>query len=138
MRRLVAVCYGPVERGGGTDRFHVLLADEWGEREILRKMKDLGLFELGQTFILVGPRLKEDLSLTVSRAISYGILRLDEESAATLIEKKLSGSQDSDDGGHDTLQESPPSRETNNQLVQRLCVEGESFLRRHEVSGQPL
>ncbi len=134
-RRLTAVCYGLVEGGGETARFHVLLVDEWGETEILRKMKDMGLFELGQAFVPLGPRLKEDFSLTFSRARSNGILRLDKVSAATLIRKKLSGSQVFDDGGHETLQESPPSKETNKQLVERLCVEGESFLRRHAVPG---
>jgi len=129
-RRLAAVCYGLVEGGGETARFHVLLADEWGEKEILRKLKDLGLFELGQAFIPSGPRLEADFSLAVSRAISNGILRLGEESAAILIKKKLSGSQVFDDGGHETLQESPPSKETNKQLVERLCSEGESFLKR--------
>jgi len=132
-RRLAAVCYGLAEGGGETARFTVLLVDEWGEKEILRKMKDMGLFELGQAFIPLGPRLKEDFSLTVSRAISNGILRLDAESAATLIKKKLSGSQVIDDGGYETLQESPPSKETNKQLVERLCSEGESFLKRPAV-----
>jgi hypothetical protein len=130
-RRLAAVCYGLVEGGGETARFTVLLVDEWGEKEILRKVKDLGLFELGQAFIPLGPRLKEDFSLTVSRAISNGILVSDEESAVALINKKLSESQVFDDGGHETPQDSHPGRERNKQLVQRLCAEGESFLKRH-------
>jgi hypothetical protein len=134
-RRLAAVCYALVEGRVETARFHVLLVDEWGEKEILRKLKELGLFELGQAFVLLGPRPREDFSLAVMRAISNGILVLEEDSAVHLIEKKLSESQVFDDGGHETPKEHAPGRETNKQLVQRLCTEAESFLRSHQILG---
>jgi len=135
-RRLAAVCYGLVEGGGETARFHELLADEWGEKEILRKMKELGLFELGRAFMPLGPNLEEDLGFLVSRAVHHSILRLDDGLATELIGKKLEGLQEKRGYAASSAQKGDgiaSKVETNRQLVERLCSEAASFLKEQSV-----
>jgi len=139
-QRLAAVCYGLVEGGVEDTKLHMLLVDEWGEKEILRKMKELGIFELGNAFVPIGPSLEEDLGLLVSRAIHHDILRLDDGSAAELIRKKLSGQSGTRNSAISTATGGGGTTskvETNRQLVERLYSEAVSFLEGQSASSEP-
>lgn len=126
-----AVCLGRIGEGGKGIRFTVLLSDEWGEKEILRKLKGMGLFELGEAFVPVGPDLEGDLSLLASRAASNGTFGVDEESALTFVKEKLSRIGFREGERARIAGEDSTEKENNEALVRKLCAEGESFLRAH-------
>ena len=137
--RLAAVCYRRIESGGSPGQFKVLLTDEWGEKEILRKLENMGLFELGQLFVPVGPDLEADLSFIVSRAVHHGILALDEKATADFVLRKLSHSSTqravkmTRSAEHE---QEPLGKDTNEHKVERLCREGESFLREYSTLSE--
>jgi len=137
--RLAAVCYRRIESNTAVGHFKVLLTDEWGEKEILRKLKDMGLFELGEKFVPIGPHLEADLSLIFSRAVDQGILALDEKATADSVLRKLSQSSTqravkmTRSAEHE---QEPLGKDTNKHKVERLCREGESFLREYSTLSE--
>lgn len=124
-RRIAAVCYQQVEGGRPVGRFTVLLADEWGERGVLRKLKEIGLFGTGESFVPNGPGVEVDLTLLVARAVENGVLRWRDEDAQRFVSERVAVMGRSGAGGKETRHK----KETNKQLIENLQQEEESFLR---------
>lgn len=101
-----------------------------GEKEILRKVKSLGLFEPDDSFAPIGPRVREDLSLIVDRASHHGLLKWSPDSRGEFISKKSSrsGLQSLEEtiGTSEDIRKSP-KHESNRELIERMHREAESF-----------
>jgi hypothetical protein len=82
----------------------------------------------------VGPSLEDALSFMVLRVIHHDILRLDEDSMAELIRKKLLMTSTVSTAGASNAtrrERRLPGGETDKPLTERLCSKGESFLKRY-------
>lgn len=135
--RIAAVCFQPVADGRPTSRLTILLSDEWGEKEVLRKMMGMGLFELDDSFVPIGPGLTESLSLLVQRATHCGLLRWSEDAKGEyLAEKPLQAGIPPMNAPNAVRAEGarPHKSGGNKTLVERLQREAESFFNAQSIS----
>ncbi len=130
---VVAICYQLVEDGRAVGNFNILLAEEWGECEILKKLLDLGLFRLDGTFIPSGPNVEADLHLVLDRVAYHKLVSMDERSRHEFVHHKLSEARESgvDTSAPEGVREPQLPGEPIKEMLERLQNEGEAFLRRH-------
>ncbi len=128
--RIATVCYQPLVGGRASGSFVVLLSDEWGEKEILKKMKDLGLFSKDESFVPVGPRLAEDLKLLTKRAVHHHLLRMDEKGVQRFVQEKrsLAGNDIEVSGDSKTFSGLSRDHDSSDRIVEELRKEIEAFL----------
>lgn len=135
--RIAAVCFQPVADGRPSSRLTVLLSDEWGEKEVLRKITSMGLFELDDSFVPIGPELAESLSLLVARASHHGLLRWSEDAKGAYIAKKplQAGIPQVKTPDAVRAEEARPHKSGGNKaLIERLQREAESFFNAQSIS----
>lgn len=111
----------------------IFLSEEFGEREILRKMKTLGLFDSGDAFSPIGPDVVGDLSLLAARATHFGIVDLRDDVLRRFLIEKTPTSDLRLDVPSGNPQKEAESRLTEkaSELVERLAREAELFLKGH-------
>ena len=128
--RIATVCYQPLEGGRASGSFVVLLSDEWGEKQILKKMKELGLFCKDESFVPVGPRLAEDLKLLAKRAMHYRLLRMDENGVQRFVQEKksLAGIDIEVSGDSKTFSSLSRDHDTSDRIIEKLHKEIDIFL----------
>jgi len=139
--RIAAVCFQPVADGRPSSRLTVLLSDEWGEKggekEVLRKVTGMGLFELDDSFVPIGPELAESLYLLVARASHHGLLRWSEDAKGAYLAKKAlqAGIPPVKAPDAARAEEARPHKSGGNKaLIERLQREAESFFNAQSIS----
>ena len=135
--RIAAVCFQPIVEGRPSCRLTVLLSDEWGEKEVLRKMMGMGIFEVNDSFVAIGPELAGNLSLLVERASHFGLLRWGEgEKADYLAKKPLQAGIPLMKAAEAVQAEETRSHKSggNKALIERLQREAESFFKARLIS----
>ncbi|MFQ6012945.1 MAG: hypothetical protein ACE5LS_04805 [Thermoplasmata archaeon] len=73
--KIITIQFQQLEAGEPQGSFSVLAEWEWGEKEILRIVKEKGLLEAGWDFVPVGNRLRFDLNFVVERAERHKLIR---------------------------------------------------------------
>ena len=136
--KIAAVCYQLVDKGRPVDRLRILLSEEFGEKEILKKMKSLGLFERGKKFTPIGPDVRGDLSLMAGRAAHFGLIELKDERLHEFVEEKGLSTKQQPLAGPQSQQGTGARSawgEKAGKLVERLTREAELFLKNHASEG---
>ncbi|MFQ5553423.1 MAG: hypothetical protein ACE5EW_06865 [Thermoplasmata archaeon] len=72
--KILTIQFQQLEDGEPLGNFTVLAEWEWGEKEILRTVKEKGLLEPGWDFVPVGNRLRFDLNFVVERCEHHKLI----------------------------------------------------------------
>jgi len=129
--RIVAICYQRMEGGRPVDRLHILLSEEFGEKEILTKMKSLGLFEDDDRFLPIGPDVKGDLAMLATCATHHGIVDLKGENLTRYVDvrTRMAEAKGSKMDMRDRKVSQTMLKEKTSQLVERVTQEAEMFMK---------